>query len=94
MLRADIEGVVEFTATHRAAMKALVELLPAGRFVRGRTDVQTVSHVERILGGQASGESGDFDPAVMATAVQRAIDGLPFVSQGRPGLLHGYGRRS
>lgn len=88
MLRAYIESTVEFTATHRSRMTALLELVLSGAFpYEPTTDVQTVGHVEAILRtGQANGEFRDFDPAVVATAVQRAVEGLPFILQARPDL--------
>ncbi|MGB8381224.1 MAG: TetR/AcrR family transcriptional regulator [Dermatophilaceae bacterium] len=88
MLRAYIESTVEFTATHRSRMTALLELVLSGAFpYEQTTDVQTVGHVEAILRtGQANGEFRDFDPAVVATAVQRAVEGLPFILQARPDL--------
>ena len=43
--------------------------------------------------GQAAGEFRAFDPAVMATLVQRAVDGLPFLLDVRPDLdVAAYGR--
>ena len=88
MLRAYIESTVEFAATHRSRMTALLELVLSGAFpYEPTTDVQTVGHVEAILRtGQANGEFRDFDPAVVATAVQRAVEGLPFILQARPDL--------
>ncbi|MBU3061909.1 hypothetical protein KO481_10265 [Nocardia sp. NEAU-G5] len=53
-----------------------------------------VSVLEGILrSGQERGEFRDFDPTVMTTLVQRAIDGLPFLLDIRPGLdIAAYGR--
>jgi hypothetical protein len=43
-------------------------------------DREAKSPVEQILrAGQASGEFRDFDVTVMATMIQRAVDGLPFL---------------
>ena len=88
MLRAYIESTVELAATHRSRMTVLLELVLSGAFpYEPATDVQTVGHVEAILRtGQANGEFRDFDPAVVATAVQRAVEGLPFILQARPDL--------
>ena len=47
----------------------------------------TVSHIERLLeAGQSSGHFRAFDPYVMGTTVQRAVDGVPFLLQMRPDL--------
>ncbi len=87
-LRAYIEGVVGFVDTHRAQMKALTEILLAGALdYDAGTDRRVVSTVEQILrDGQAAGELGEFDPVVMATVVQRAVDGLPFLLESMPDL--------
>ncbi len=95
MLRAYIEGMVEFTATHRGRMKALLEVfLGGGLHYDASTDQDVISHVETILRqGQAGGEFRAFDPRVMATAVQRAVEGLPFLLESVPDLdCASYGR--
>ena len=95
MLRAYIEGIVEFTATHRSRMRALLEIfLNGGLHYDARTDHGVVGHVEAILlQGQADGEFRDFDPRVMATTIQRAVDGLPFLLESIPDLdCAAYGR--
>ncbi|MDQ6656866.1 MAG: TetR/AcrR family transcriptional regulator, partial [Actinomycetota bacterium] len=95
MLRAYIEGIVAFTVTHRARMKALLEIFLAGALQRDADAEQTaVSHVEAILRqGQADGEFREFDPRVMATVVQRAVEGLPFLLESVPDLDRAaYGR--
>jgi hypothetical protein len=46
----------------------------------GDTDRAIVGHVEAILHrGQSAGEFRDFDPLVMAAAVQRTVESLPFL---------------
>ncbi|MGI8576791.1 MAG: TetR/AcrR family transcriptional regulator [Nocardioidaceae bacterium] len=95
MLRAHIEGMVEFTVAHRARMKALLEIfLGGGLHYDAATDRAVVGHVEAILRqGQADGEFRDFDPRVVATTVQRAVEGLPFLLESVPNLdCAGYGR--
>jgi AcrR family transcriptional regulator len=81
MLRAYIEGTVEFIDAHRAQMRALLEIFLSGDLRYDAADDRTVvGHVEAILRhGQAGGEFRDFDPTVVATAVQRAVEGLPFL---------------
>src|SRR5579875_757748 len=94
-LRTYIEASVEFIDTHREQMKALTGIFISGGFSYDAADEQAaVSPLEDILrAGQASGEFRDFDPAVMATLIQREIDGLPFLLDMRPGLdVAAYGR--
>ena len=88
MLRAYIEGVVEFVAANRARMKALLELLLNGAMAYGPSeDAAVVSHVEQILRlGQQRGEFRAFDPRIVAATVQRAVDGLPFLLDAMPDL--------
>lgn len=87
-LRAYIEGIVGFIDAHRTQMKALMGILLAGALdYDADTDRQVVSPVEQILrDGQSTGEFGDFDPVVMATVIQRAVDGLPFLLESRTDL--------
>ncbi|HTT52056.1 MAG TPA: TetR family transcriptional regulator [Streptosporangiaceae bacterium] len=87
-LRAYIEGNAEFTAAHRADMKALLEIFLNGGLHYGAADEQAaLSPLEEILrAGQRTGEFRGFDPTVMATLIQRAVDGLPFLLAARPGL--------
>ncbi len=95
MLRAYIEGMVEFTAAHRAEMKALLEIfLAGGVHYDAGTEQTVVGHVEAILRqGQADGEFRDFDSRVVAAAVQRAVEGLPFLLESVPALdCAAYGR--
>jgi AcrR family transcriptional regulator len=88
MLRAYIEGTVEFIATHRAPMKALLEiLLGGGLSYDAQDDQEVVSHVEAVLRkGQADGDFRAFDTRVMATSIQRSVEGLPFLLQSVPDL--------
>jgi AcrR family transcriptional regulator len=87
-LRAYIEGNAEFTAKHRAEMKALLEIFLNGGFRYDTSTEQAVlSPIEEILrAGQRSGEFRAFDPTVMATLIQRAVDGLPFLLAAQPDL--------
>jgi len=87
-LRAYIEGNVEFIATHRAEMKALLEILLGGGLPADPAGFgKASSHVESILReGQADGVFRDFDPRVMATAVHRSIEGLAFLLYAEPDL--------
>ncbi len=88
MLRAYIEGMVEFTVNHQTRMKALLEIFLGGALHYDAATEQTViGHLEAILRqGQADGEFRKFDPRVVATAVQRAVEGLPFLLESVPDL--------
>jgi AcrR family transcriptional regulator len=87
-LRTYIEGNVEFIGAHRTQMKALMEIFMNGALAYDTGAEQTVvSPIEDILrGGQRSGEFRAFDPTVMATVIQRAVDGLPFLMASVPDL--------
>ncbi len=89
LLRAYIEGVVGYTLAHRAQSRALLEIVLAGAIPAGAVDQDgaVTGHLEQILRrGQADGEFRDFDPQVMALAVQRAVDALPFALGSHPEL--------
>lgn len=87
-LRAYIEGVAAFTDGHRAEMQALLQILLAGALPSGTgADDAVPDHVEQILRrGQATGEFRAFDPRVLAMAVQRSVEALPFALQSQPEL--------
>lgn len=97
-LRAYIEGVVAFIGGHRTEMKALMEIFLNYRPTAGAEgaydEAATLTPLEGILkAGQEAGEFRAFDVGVMAMAVQRSVDGLPFVLEARPDLdLDLYGR--
>lgn len=88
MLRAYITGVVSYVDGHRAGMRALVEIVLNGAMPYGPgEDRQVVAPLEEILrAGQRSGEFRAFDPVVVATAIQRSLDGLPFLLAAEPDL--------
>jgi AcrR family transcriptional regulator len=87
-LRTYIEGNVEFIGAHREQMKALLEIFINGGFAYGPAAEQAVlSPIEKILiDGQRNGEFRAFDTSVLATLVQRAVDGLPFALAADPSL--------
>ena len=87
-LRAYIEATVQFIANNRAPMKALTEILLAGALdYSADDDAEAGAPLEEILRrGQADGEFRSFDPLVMAAAVQRCVDGLPFLLERQPQL--------
>jgi AcrR family transcriptional regulator len=88
MLRAYLEGVVSFTAGHRPQMRALLRILLAGGLPADVGEALAVpTHLEEILrAGQLAGEFRDFDVRVMAIAVQRCVESLPFVLEADPDL--------
>ena len=93
-LRTYIEGNVQFIGANREEMKALLEIFLNGGFDYGpESDQAVTAPIEQILrDGQRSGEFRDFDPKVMATLVQRAVDGLPFLLAAEPDLdVQAYG---
>ncbi|MDR7252281.1 AcrR family transcriptional regulator [Nocardioides sp. BE266] len=86
-LRAYIEGVVGYSDTHRSEMSALLQVVLSGAWGEGKPAPSDVSHLERILeDGQRAKEFRSFDPKVMATTVQRAVEGVPFMLQADPDL--------
>jgi AcrR family transcriptional regulator len=94
-LRTYLESTVEFIGAHRTQMMALLDIFLHGGFHYDTTAEQTVvSPIAAILRqGQEAGEFRDFDPTVMATVIQRAVDGLPFLLASTPDLdLDGYAR--
>jgi AcrR family transcriptional regulator len=93
-LRTYIEANVAFIGAHRDQMRALTEIFLNGGFDYGpATERAVLSPIEKILvDGQRAGEFRAFDPSVMATLVQRAVDGLPFALAADPGLdVQAYG---
>jgi AcrR family transcriptional regulator len=94
-LRAYIEGNIEFAGARRARMKALLDIFMNGALhYDAETERTTVSPLEQILRrGQDSGEFRTFDVQVMATAIQRAVEGPIFLLAGDPDLdLGSYAR--
>ena len=87
-LHAYLRGVVGFIASNRAPMKALQEVFLGGGFEgAARSDEQAIDPLEAILRqGQQDGEFRDFDARVVATTVQRSVDGLVFLLESRPDL--------
>jgi AcrR family transcriptional regulator len=85
-LRIYIEGNCAFIASHRTQMKALLEIFVSGGFdYEAGDERQAVSPLEGILrAGQDAGEFRGFDVPVMATLIQRSVDGLPFLLAVRP----------
>lgn len=87
-LRAYITGTVEFIAGHRAEMKALLEIVLNGGLKYDATDARlALSPLEQILAdGQRSGAFRDFDVRVVASAVQRSLEGVQLLLEAHPDL--------
>jgi AcrR family transcriptional regulator len=87
-LRAYIEANVAFIGTHRTQMQALLDIfMHGGLHYDTTTEQEVLSPVEAILRqGQEAGEFRAFDTRVVATVIQRAIDGLPFLLAATPDL--------
>lgn len=85
-LQAYITATIRFVDDNRAAMTALTRIVLAGALkYTTADDAAAAAPLEDLLRrGQESGEFRSFDPAVMAHAVQRSIDGLPFVLERAP----------
>jgi len=85
-LQAYITATIRFIDDNRAAMTALTRIVLAGALkYTTAEDAAAAAPLEDLLRrGQESGEFRSFDPAVMAHAVQRSIDGLPFVLERAP----------
>ncbi|MFG1701926.1 TetR/AcrR family transcriptional regulator [Nonomuraea sp. M3C6] len=90
-LEAYIRSLVEYISEHRAEMRAATEIFlnfrPEGGSAAqdAATNLSALSHIERMLAwGQESGEFGRFNTRVMAMAIQRALDGLPFLLEADP----------
>jgi AcrR family transcriptional regulator len=90
-LDAYIRSLVEFIRDHRAEMRAAMEIFLNFRPEGGTgaqdaaTNLSALSPIERLLTwGQESGEFGAFSVRVTAMAIQRALDGLPFLLEADP----------
>jgi AcrR family transcriptional regulator len=85
-LAAYITSNAEFVAENRRKMLAFLEIFLGGGFSYETGDeLVRTSPVEEIMAwGQRDGEFRAFDTTVMATLVQRSIEGLPFLLATRP----------
>lgn len=92
-LAAYIRSLVRYIAAHRPQMQALMSVFLEHRFEDQTSSYDTDSErratagLEEILrAGQQNGEFRTFDVLVMATTIQRALDGLPFLLRTYPDL--------
>lgn len=87
-LRAYIEGNVQFAASHSVRMRALLNIFISGDLdYDDNAEREVVSPVERILRwGQDTGEFREFDVRVLATCIQRSVEGPTFLLARDPAL--------
>lgn len=89
-----IRSLVEFIAGHQAPMQALMSVFLEHRFEDGGASYDAATDEPRarapleelLTAGQAAGELRDFDVFVMASTLQRTLDGLPYLLRSAPGL--------
>lgn len=88
-----IRSLVDYIAAHRPQMQALMSIFLEHRFedqtssYDSDSDRRATAALEEILrAGQCNGEFRPFDVFVMATTIQRALDGLPFTLRAYPDL--------
>jgi AcrR family transcriptional regulator len=96
ILRAYIEGNISFIATHRAPMQALLQVVLASAGLPATTGAKAVAApgpqasqgpLEGLLRhGQVTGEFRSFDATAVGSAIQRAIEGLPYLLTAQPDL--------
>ncbi|GAA3207828.1 TetR/AcrR family transcriptional regulator [Nonomuraea helvata] len=86
-----IRSLVAYISEHRAEMRVATEIFlnfhpEGGSSAReAAIDLSVLSHVERLLAwGQETGEFGAFNVRVTAMAIQRSLDGLPFLLEADP----------
>lgn len=83
-----IESNVSFSATHQRQMQAMLNIFISGDLdYDEKAERQALSPLEQILQqGQDSGEFRDFNVRVMATSIQRSVEGPTFLLAGESGL--------
>ncbi|MGA5131241.1 TetR/AcrR family transcriptional regulator [Streptomyces olivoreticuli] len=87
-LLAFLRANVEFTGSHRVRMSALLAIFTNSGFPFAAAERDRArAPIEAILrDGQARGEFRDFDPEMMASLAQSALEGLPMLLESRPEL--------
>ncbi|WSJ27254.1 TetR/AcrR family transcriptional regulator [Streptomyces sp. NBC_01324] len=92
-LHAYIRALAGYIAEHLKRMRTLMSVFldhraeDGGRSYDGGDGRDVVDPVRRVLAeGQRTGEFRVFDSFVMATTIQRSIDGLPFLLRSEPDL--------
>jgi AcrR family transcriptional regulator len=87
-LVAYIEGLIGYMKADPHAMQAVFNLVVQGGLVYDGDDEReaTADLADLLRWGQAEGAFRDFDVRVMATTIQRALDGIPLAQMAEPGL--------
>ncbi len=87
-LVAYIEGLIGFMKTDPSALRAMMSIvLHGGMEWDGESEEEATSPISDILRwGQAEGVFRDFDIQVMATTIQRSLDGIPLAQSANPDL--------
>uniref|UniRef100_A0AAU2VRL3 TetR family transcriptional regulator n=1 Tax=Streptomyces sp. NBC_00008 TaxID=2903610 RepID=A0AAU2VRL3_9ACTN len=92
-LHAYIRALVGYIAENPKRMRTLMSVFldhraeDGGRSYDGGDEHDAVDPVRQVLAeGQRAGEFREFDTFVMATTIQRSIDGLPFLLRSEPDL--------
>jgi AcrR family transcriptional regulator len=94
-LAAYIEGLTRFMKTDPPALQAMMGIVLGGGFAwDAEAEREATSPLTDILQrGQAEGVFRAFDLTVMATTIQRALDGIPLLQAADPNLdLDAYAR--
>ncbi len=94
-LRTYILATTEYIGTHQGEMRALLAVVLNGALEAGLgANQRAAGAVEGVLAaGQEAGQFRQFDVAIMASVIQRAIEGLPILLASDPDLDAGdYGR--
>jgi hypothetical protein len=88
LLATYIGANAEFVGRNRRKMTAFLAIFLGGGYTYETGDelVRTSPVEEILLRGQREGEFREFDTTVMATLVQRSVEGLPFLLATRPDL--------
>lgn len=87
-LVAYIEGLTGYMRTHGARMRALSSVFMHGGFAWSEEDQESAQGgIAAVLRwGQETGDFRAFDIDVMATTIQRSMDGIPFLQLANPDL--------
>jgi AcrR family transcriptional regulator len=94
-LVAYIEGLIGFMKADPTALQAMMSIvLNGGMTYDGESEQEATSGISDILRwGQAEGVFRNFDITVMATTIQRSLDGIPLAQAANPDLdLDAYAR--
>jgi AcrR family transcriptional regulator len=87
-LVAYIEGLIGFMKADPHALQAMMSIVLHGSFAYdGDVEREATAGIADVLRwGQAEGVFRDFDVTVMATTIQRSLDGIPLAQAASPGL--------